>query len=320
MGDGVHAQTAVEDRPLDGSAWVFDAPPQDGVRLAQSTEAISRPALVTPPKPTAGPRRRGLLQSIEMTADWAPRLEDDSLGRSTLSASVGLGVPPFVFGAPVLVTPRAAVHLLDGPVGIDTPARLNDFEVSFGTFKKLNDRWMARASLSLGVYSDDHSFDDSDAFRVSGLAIAIWDYSPAWKWAFGVVYLNREDISVVPAVGVIHDRGSVRYELMLPRPRIVWQLPQGVDGNERSIYLAGELGGGAWAVRRDDGTTDTLNLSRWGIVLGYETKSSPAAGPWGGAKRRYEIGYLFGRDIEYANTGEEFSLDDSLIARVGWSY
>lgn len=310
----------MDEQSADGSAWVYDAQQPEPIRLAQSTEAISRPALLEPPKPTAGPARRGLLQSIDLTADWAPRFDDDSLGRSTLSASVGLGVPPFVFGAPVLVTPRAALHLLDGPDVTDAPATLNDFEVSFGTFKKLNDRWMARASMTVGVYGDDHSLSDSDALRVSGLAIAIWDYSPAWKWAFGVVYLNREDISVVPAVGVIHDRGAVRYELMLPRPRVVWRLPQGAEGNERSLYLAGELGGGAWAVRRDDGTTDTLNLSRWGLVLGYETKSSPAAGAWGGAKRRYEIGYLFGRDLEYANTGEEFSLDDSLIVRVGWSY
>lgn len=304
----------------EASAWVEPLPPGGPVRLAQSTEAISRPAVVQSPTPVAGPAQRGLLQEMTLQADWVPQVDDDSLGRSTLSASVGFGVPPFVFGMPLLVTPRAALHLVDGPEEIDVPARLNDFEVSFGTFKKLNERWSVRGSVTVGVYGDDYSLGDSDALRVSGLALAIWDVSPAWKWAFGAVYLNRDDITVVPAVGVIYDPGDIRYELILPRPRILWRLPQGVAGNERAFYLAGEFGGGAWAVERDNGTTETLNLSRWGLLLGYESSSSAAAGTWGGAKRYYEFGYLFGRDLEYDSSGEEFSLDDSIIARVGWTY
>lgn len=319
----LRAQTEGE-APTDGSAWIFADPPP--VRLAQSTEAISRPALVEAPGPSPGVRgdapRRGLLQNIQFVADWVPRLEDDSVGRSTLSAAVGLGVPPFVFGSPVLITPRAAIHSVTGPNLIDAPSTLNDLEISFGTFKKFSDRWMARLNVTVGVYGDDHSLNDSDALRVSGVGVAIYNYSPEWQWAFGAAYLNRDDISVVPAVGVIRDCGDVRYEIMMPRPRIVWRLPQDGSGVGRSIYLAGELGGGAWAVRRDDGTTDTLNLSRWGLVLGFERAAAQTVGmwAWGGWKTRYEIGYLFGRSLEYANSDEEISLDDSLVARVGWSY
>ena len=96
-----------EDAP-DGSAWVFDPPAEPPVvRLAQSTEAVSRPAIVEAPK--AGPgvnvNKRGPLQSVTFVADWAPRLEDDSVGRSTLSASLGTGIPPSLLGTPILITP-----------------------------------------------------------------------------------------------------------------------------------------------------------------------------------------------------------------------
>ena len=194
--------------------------------------------------------------------------------------------------------------------------------MSFATFKKFNDRWMGRLSVSVGVYGDDDSLNDADALRVSGVGVAIYNHSPQWQWAFGAAYLNRDDIAVIPAVGVIYNAGAVKYELMMPRPRIVWSLPQDSGGRDRSLYLAGELGGGAWAVERTDGSTDTLNLSRFGILLGYEKSSTPTLGlwDWGGWNTRYEIGYLFGRNLEYADSGEEISLDDSLVMRVGWAY
>ena len=49
-------------------------------------------------------------------------------------------------------------------------------------------------------------------------------------------------------------------------------------------------------------------------MLGCESKDL------GGWSRRYEIGYLFGQEIEYSETGEEFNLDDSVFARVGLSF
>lgn len=304
------------------SPWISDRPLADPIRLAQSTEAVSRPALFDGPNrpqpaPQRGPAKKGLLQGLDFTADWLPRMEDDSLGRSSLSASVSTGVPPFVLGVPLRITTRAGLHLLDGPDTIDTPSTLNDFELSIGTFKKLGPQWSARAAVTVGLYSDDHSFDDADALRMSGVGLAIYEAAPGWQWVFGVAYLNRDDISVVPAVGLIRDTGSIRYELTMPRPRVLWRLPQDAYGSERGVYVAGELGGGAWAVRRDDGTTDTLNLSRFGVLLGYEEKSLSPIGP---ATTRYELGYVFGRDLEYAESGEEVSLGNSLIARIGWTY
>ncbi|TWT98019.1 hypothetical protein Pla108_21740 [Botrimarina colliarenosi] len=299
--------------------WVgADAPPT--VRLAQSTEAISRPAAIEPPPlaPPPSPAERGLFQGFELSADWLPRLDDDSLGHSKLSASASFGVPPFVLGVPLLVTPRAALHQLDGPNTIDVPSRVNDLDLSIGSFKKLGERWSARGSVNVGVYGDEDSLGASDALRVSGFGVAIYEASPEWQWVIGAAYLNRDDLAVVPAFGVIHDRGDVRFELTMPRPRILWRLPQDAAGTERAIYVAGDLGGGAWAVRRTDGTTDTLNLGSWGVGLGYETKAGPGA--WFSGKRRYELGYVFGRTLEYAKSGEEISLDDSLVMRVGWNY
>lgn len=311
---------------------LFVAPesPAEPIRLAQSTDAVSRPVIapvgpqggpdVPPLRP--GPRGRGLLQGGELLFDYAPRLEDDSLGRTAMSASLTLGVPPLLGGMPLLVTPRAGLNLVDGPAPLDVPARLNEFDVSFATFKPLSPKWTARASVTVGVYGDDYSLGESDALRVSGLGLALYEASPQWQLAVGVVYLNRDDLSVIPVVGGIYDAGAVRYELMMPRPRIVWRLPNdGAGDGQRSIYVGGDFGGGAWAVQRTDGSTDTLNLNRFGVLLGYEWSGAPPGSrPGAGPSVRCEFGYLFGRDLEYAESGEELSLDDSLVFRVGRTF
>lgn len=325
--DGVRA--AAQDLPkrlpvsaTDDPLWASDNDTQPAYRLAQSTEAIGMPAVAEPPidpiETPAPPAARGIFQGVELNAGWMPRLEDDGLGHTNMSAAVSFGVPPLLFEAPILITPRAGLHLFDGPSTIDAPSSVNDFELSFASFKKFNDRWSGRASVSVGLYGDDYSLDDSDALRFSGFAAAVYQASEEWQWMFGAAYLNRDDLSVIPVAGFIYNAGNVRYELMMPRPRIVWQLPQDEAGAERAVYIAGDLGGGAWAVQRADGTTDTLNLSSYGVGIGYETKAGP--GSWLAGKRRYELAYVFGRSIEYENTDEDVSLDDSLVARVGWSY
>jgi hypothetical protein len=311
-----------ETRLTNEAKWATDADTQPAYRLAQSTEAIGMPAVAQPPieavEAPAAPAQRGIFQGVELNAGWMPRMDDDALGHTNMSAAVSFGVPPLLFDTPLLITPRAGLHLFDGPSTIDVPSSVNDFDLSFATFKTLNERWSVRGSVSVGLYGDDYSLDDSDALRFSGFAAAVYQASEEWQWMFGAAYLNRDDLSVIPVAGFIRDCGDVRYEIMMPRPRIVWRLPQDEAGAERAVYIAGDLGGGAWAVQRADGTTDTLNLSSYGFGIGYETKAGP--GSFLAGKRRYELGYVFGRSVEYQNTGEDVSLDDSLVARVGWSY
>lgn len=289
------------------------------IRLAQNSEFANRATAVgepprRPPAGPGGPQRPGIFQGLDLVADWSPRVDEtDGLGWSQFGTTLKLGVPPKLVGMPLLVAPRVGLTLVDGPGPVDLPPRLYDLELGFRTFRAIDERWRALASVNVGVYGDDDSLDSSDALRVSGSVVALYQASPEWQWAFGVVYLNRDDIPILPAVGVIVDRGAVKYELMMPRPRIVWRRPSG-PGEERSFYVGGELGGGAWAVLRPSGETDTANVSRFGLLLGCETAVT------GGWKRRYEIGYLFGQEIEFGDIGEEFDLADLLVARVAWSY
>lgn len=280
------------------------APPKDSVLLPAGAPATSQP----------GPGDRSFLQGISMRTEWVPQLEEDSLAQSNVNLAVKLGMPlPFI-GGPLLVTPSYGLQMLDGPTTTDVPARLHEFQMSFATFQKINPKWMVSAIVNLGLYADDYSLDTGDAFRTSGFLMGIYTHSPSVQWVFGVAALNRDDIPVIPIVGVTIDHQWVRYELTFPRPRIAWRLPGCTPSDERIVYLGGDLGGGAWAVQRTSGETDTLNLSRYGLLIGYEQSTSKRN------KISYELGYLFNREIEFESNEEEIDLDDSFFARINFSF
>ncbi len=289
----------------------------ESIRLAQNTSSIvteKNSVLAPTGAPPINDRSRQLLQGIDLKNEWIPQFDEDSLGETSSSLAVKLGMPAPFIGGPLLVKPRLGIKLLDGPDVTDVPARLYDMEVGFATFRKINARWMLNASVNVGVYADDYSLDTDDALQVSGMIMGIYSQSPQVQWVFGVAALNRNDLPVLPIIGLTVDQGWVKYEATFPRPRIVWRLPDCGPDEERALYVGGDIGGGSWAVQRTSGLTDSINLSRFGFLIGYE-QTTPNQ-----TKVNYELGYLFNREIEFEETGETFDLDDSLFARINLAF
>lgn len=289
-----------------------------------ATEVYTEQPLVlqpaTPPPSSLPPGvRKGLFQKAFVTGTYIPQFEDDSLGFGDLEAGVVLGIPFFRVTAPLLITPRFAVHYLDRPAFPDLPSEVYDAEVSFRHLRKFGEGpWAMNAAVTLGQYSDFEA-SDADAFRVTGQAFAVYESSPAMTWVFGVVYLNREDLSLIPAVGFIYEPNpNVKFDAILPRPRISWRLPSGAigSGSERLLYIGGEFGGGIWSIDRPStGRQDLLTYNDYRLLIGIENKRG-----LGAISHRLEFGYVFGRELEFSSATPDVRLDDSLFLRAGLTY
>jgi hypothetical protein len=290
-------------------------------RVAGLTDNLVPPAedLANPADSELPPgARSGVFQRIYFAGTWLPRFEDDSLGVSTLDTGIVFGFPFFRRDAPLLVTPQFAVRYLDGTTTPDLPARLYDSAVEFRHMRKFGQGpWAMDVAVTTGYYSDfEHG--DSDAFRVSGRGLAVYESNPGTKWILGVAYLNRAGASVLPVAGVIYEpTPDIRWDLIFPRPRVSWQLPGSTPecGDERWFYLGGEFGGGIWSVERPLSLTqDVLTYRDFRILAGYERKII------GGLNRRFEVGYVFGRELEFESATPDVTLDDTLFLRAGVSY
>jgi hypothetical protein len=257
-----------------------------------------------------------MFQKAIFDTTWLASGGDNDLGEVELEGKIVLGLPFPRRESPLVITPGFAVHYLDGPVTRDLPARLFDTYTQFRWIRGLSRRWTAVLTVTPGVYSDFRQRTD-EAFRLTGSGVAIWDWTPDAQVLFGVAYLDRKDIGVLPVVGVIwtpHD--DVKFELAMPRPcvarRVYWCGCR--PDVEDWCYVAGELGGGIWAYRRTDGTNDVVNVTDYRFILGLERKAP------GRLNTRLELAYVFGRSVEFNSNTPVLKPADTVMLRLGATY
>ena len=106
---------------------------------------------------------------------------------------------------------------------------------------------------------------------------------------------------------------AIKLELVAPRPRIARRITYAGDV-EDWLYLAGEFGGGTWAIRRASGVDDLVTYRDWRIVLGIERKALHAL------DARLEVGYVFARQIEFAGPTADLTPGDTLMLRSVVTY
>jgi hypothetical protein len=247
-----------------------------------------------------------------------PQLEDDSLGWTDLRTEVVTALPFFTRENPIIITPSYEVHFVESPEGIDLPPRLNDAAIDFHIFRVYANRWIADFAVTPGLYADDHSFDSDEALRVNGRALAIYAPTLETKWVLGVTYVDGGWNKVVPVAGVVYEpTDDVSYELVFPRPRVAWRLPNSpVPGkDEYWAYVLAEFQNLAWAFEQSDGSPDVLASRDYRLIFGLERKI------YFGVSSRIEVGYVFNRDIKVASiSGDDISIDDTFLLRAGITY
>lgn len=280
---------------------------------------LDAPALPPPDPAMYGPSgisefKKGAFQKLVFTGTWLPRDSVQNLGWSRWDVALSIGVPAPTIEWPLLVTPTFTVWQTDGPTTPSLPAELYQASLQMTWLPKISERWRLILSATPGVYSDFQGAD-SGAFRMTGLGLAAYDWIPdRLKLVVGVVYLNRDDLSILPAAGLTWTpNDNWKLELVMPRPRLAARLNYDVDF-EDWVYLAGEIGGGTWQIQLDDTTNERMTVRDFRIILGVERKLD------GGAGARLEVGYVLGREIEFRNDPMSYPLGDTLMLRGGVAF
>jgi hypothetical protein len=261
----------------------------------------------------------GAFQKLSFVGAWMPGGGDEGLGISDLETFAVFGLPCPTIEAPLLVTPYFAVHYLDGPVAPDLPARLFDTTVQFRWLPKLPMAPWVRADLAIepGVHSDFES-SDTDAFRLPGHGLAIMEWTSTRKIVLGLLYLDREDVEILPAGGLIlSPNDDVQLDLVFPKPKMAYRF-RADTRVEWWNYVAAEFGGGPYSIRRTSPGAPEQDVIIWRdyrLYYGLERKTA------GGLNSRFEVGYVFGRRIEFIHGGDaDFEPDGTLLLRAGVSY
>lgn len=281
-------------------------------------EPPSPPATPAAEKPNLPPgARAGMFQKAIFDGTWLPRTGGGGMGVSDLEAKAVLAVPCPTPDSPLLIIPGFAAHLFDGPSHVDMPPRLYDAYVQFRWLHRFTPAWACDLSFTPNEATD---FDGSHpgAFRPTGYGAAAWTWNSNIQLVLGAGYFNRLTVGWLPIGGIIWTpNDDIRYEMLFPQPKLAHRIrTSGETGDalQNWAYLGAEFGGGAWAFEDEHGRSNVVDYRDYRLLLGWERKVI------GALTSRLEIGYVFGRNIQYQRGHDNFQPNDTLMLRGGLSY
>jgi len=263
-----------------------------------------------------------LLQRVRLSDAWLFGGSDvNDLGVNEVETSATFDIPLFGLQDHFLITPGFGLHLWQGPVHTgpgapDLPGQTYDAYLDTGWNPKLNNWFSAELGVRVGVYTDFDTFS-TNSFRVRGRGLGVVNLSPTLQFKAGVIYINRNDLKLLPAFGLIWDPSEDRHwEIFFPRPKIAWRLST-LGNFNLWMYVAGEYGGGAWTIIRDDGFHDSFDYNDFRAQLGFEWIPEDKNGLSG----FIEAGYVFKRELIYVSLNpDQFDLPDTFMIRGGVSF
>ncbi len=236
----------------------------------------------------------------------------DSIEMTDVNLSTSLALPWSTPENAWVVTPGFFIHFWEGPTSVDLPETLYDTWVDLTWRAKWSPRLRSNIGVAVGVYSDFEA-TDSDAIRITGRALVNYQWDSQLELTFGIVYLDRASISLLPVIGLIWTPSDYwRVELVAPRPRIARRVHR--HGKSSGwLYLGGEFGGGSWQIERTGGATTIMDYNDYRLLFGYEWQGR------GRLRARAELGYVFWREIDLSDAGD-LDLDDALMLRAGVTF
>ena len=253
-----------------------------------------------------------------------------SVGVNELDTTATFAIPFFhnsqanLNHAPLLITPGFGLQLWDGPqttpsMTADLPPSTYDVFIDTAWNPKFTPLFGAELGIRVGIYTN---WDVLvwQSWRIMGRAIGTLQMTPTWQAKAGIIYLDRNQVKLLPALGATwtpNDRS--RYDIFFPAPRASWKVA-GTQQHAWWLYLSGEYGGGAWTFRRSTSNYNMITPFDYNdirIALGTEFVPLKQTGLSG----NFEVGYVFYRQLFYVDGPPQIvDLPDTIMFRLGLAY
>ena len=212
---------------------------------------------------------------------------------------------------------------LTGPDVTDLPPQLFNIGINVGDRFQFNDAISVDVMLSPSWYTD-FSNKGVQAFRMPWHLVTYYKIEKDWYWATGVTDLARDDIKYLPVLGAVYapKEGDVRLDLVFPRPKIsrkfaqIQNVENGLTSNGNSYWLtlSGELGGGSWAISRENRAYDVTTYRDYRLVAGLESHRTDHQ------ITRLEVGWIFDRSVQYRSNMGNYNPSDTFMIRISSDY
>ncbi len=264
---------------------------------------------------------------------WAYLMGDGSgtrVGVNELDTTATFALPFFhnspanLNHAPLLITPGFGLQLWDGPetsatLLADLPPNTYDVFLDTAWNPQFTPLFGAELGVRVGIFTNWDVLV-MDSWRIMGRAIGTLRLTPTTQAKVGIIYLDRNQVKLLPAVGVTWTPDATsRYDIFFPAPKAAKQFAAN-DKRAWWGYVSGEYGGGAWTFRRSTSNYNMITGFDYNdirIALGTEWVPTSSTGLTG----NFEVGYVFYRQLYYVEGPPQIqSLPDTIMFRFGLAY
>ena len=307
--------------------------------LVPPQNAAGQPALFTPTGYPGQPS--GMQQTMQQTmhvfqgvrGSWAYLMGDGSgtrVGINELDTTATFALPFFhnspanLNHAPLLITPGFGLQLWDGPetsttLLADLPPNTYDVFIDTAWNPQFTPLFGAELGIRVGIYTNWDVFV-WQSWRLMGRAIGTLQLTPTVQGKAGIVYLDRNQVKLLPALGFTWTpNADSRYDIFFPSPKASKRFYNSGRHNWWG-YLSGEYGGGAWTFRRSTSLYNMITPFDYNdirIALGTEFVPVTRTGIAG----NFEVGYVFYRQLFYVQGPPQIQdLPDTIMFRLGLAY
>lgn len=247
---------------------------------------------------------------------------DDSVEINDTDVSLVFAIPNFLNSTRALyIIPSYSHHLWDGPSNGTSHLPGNAFSGFIDTGWDTNPLQTLGVELGVrvGVFS---AFDaiTSDSIYVQGKAVGRLRLTPTSTAKFGVIYLDRNKIKLLPLAGFLWSPNpDSRFDLVFPEPKISHYVTT-IGNADIWWYTTAYYGGGVWTIKHPDGFNDAVDINDIRVMLGLEFGRSDQIRQ-GFRLGFVEVGYGFNRELIYRRrTTSNLDMPDSILIRGGFSY
>jgi len=239
------------------------------------------------------------LQEIRLDNVWMPGDSASELGLNDTELSATFAIPlGWDIEHPLLITPGFAAQFWTGPEGPpqELPPRTFEAYLQGAWLPQVTEIVGAELAVRIGVYSDLSAVVE-ESIRIHGRGLGVIALSPGIRLKLGVWYLDRNDVKMLPAGGLVWTPSAdIQLDAVFPNPRLAIRFP-GYRSTDWWIYLRGEYGGDSWTAELDaPGHTPhpyEVDYNDLRLGLGVEFKTVR------GFSGLVEVGGAFGRELLY---------------------
>ena len=220
---------------------------------------------------------------------------------------------PWMSGMMFRWTPGFGLRLWDGPLNSHLPSQAYRISSDLELSTPQQGRWSSVLGFTPSLNSDFEQDPTDESFNWDGRAYVLYQMNPFWKAMVGVEYWNRVNDYFIPHAGFIYTDDVWEMRLTVPEARLSLFV-----GNElgcgKWIYISGAFNVDSYEIDSPGTGRDEVEFRDYRVMIGSRMDT-------GRSSFFFEGGWVFGRDVEFANTpAANFDIKTNFVGRVGFRF